>query len=179
MSNERLDQLVEEVAHAIAKFQQATDLVDDAVAGQMGINRTDLRCLGVLFEAGSMSAGQLAQAVGLSRAATTTAIDRLARQHYARRVHAQLADRRSVLVELTPTALRLFDELYGPIAADGAQQLRSYREEDLLRFRELLRQGYDLQVTHAQRIRTHRGPGAGDAHLGVARPQSADGHKAR
>ena len=86
MTNEKRDKLLGEVSRAIAEFQNAADLVDEAASVRLGINRTDLRCLGLLWGHGRLSAGQLAQQAGLSPGATTTALDRLERAGYARRV---------------------------------------------------------------------------------------------
>src|SRR5947207_14950505 len=103
VSREERAALIAEVACEVAEFQSAADLVDEAAAARLGVNRTDLRCLGLLSVRGPLSAGQLARASGLSPAATTTALDRLERAGYARRV-AHPGDRRGVLVELTPVA---------------------------------------------------------------------------
>ena len=58
MANETRAQLVDEVAHEVAELQSAVDIVDEAAAVRLGINRTDLRVLGVLFRQGRMTAGQ-------------------------------------------------------------------------------------------------------------------------
>src|SRR5262249_61706757 len=80
MSNHNLrEQLIAAVMRAVAAFQDAADQVDESAAGRLGLNRTDLRCLGILTRAERMTAGQLAAAARLSAGAATTAGDRLAR----------------------------------------------------------------------------------------------------
>ena len=157
MSNEKHAALVDEVAGEITGFQNAADLVDEAAAERLGVNRTDQRCLGLLHAHGPMTAGQLAQASALSPGATTTALDRLERAGYARRVRDP-EDRRSVLVELTPEARRLIDELYGPLGAAGRARLARYNDEQLLFLRDFLREGRALQVDQAARIRGAAAP---------------------
>ena len=152
MSNENHPELVNQVAREVAEFQNAADLVDEAAAGRLGVNRTDQRCLGLLYGHGPLSAGQLAQASALSPGATTTALDRLERAGYARRVRDP-EDRRSVLVELTPEARRLIDEIYGPLGEAGRAHLARYSNEELRFLRDFLREGRALQVEHAARIR--------------------------
>src|SRR5882762_527484 len=61
---------------ALQAYQRSTDAFDDQVARLLKLNRTDLRCLDWLFD-GPKTAGQLAEAIGLSTAATTTLLDRL------------------------------------------------------------------------------------------------------
>src|SRR5215211_5601905 len=97
----RRQALIAEVGHATQAFQRSTDAFDDAVAEQLQLNRTDLRCLDWLYD-GPKSAGEVAAAIGLSSAATTTLIDRLERRGLVRRIR-DTADRRKVLVEMTQT----------------------------------------------------------------------------
>jgi len=152
MSNDQQEQLIQEVAHAIFALQNATDKVDEVVAERLGINRTDLRCLGLLSVEGPLTAGELAKKSELSPGAITTAIDRLERAGYARRVRDR-QDRRSVSVEATEAALHLLDELYGPIAAAGMASLSGYSQEELNILLDFLRAGCALQEDHATRIR--------------------------
>jgi DNA-binding MarR family transcriptional regulator len=146
-------ELLAAVAREIAEFQSASDLVDDAVADRLGINRTDQRCLGVLWDRqAAIGAGQLAAATELSPGAMTAALDRLERLGYVRRVRST-SDRRSVIVEITPKVLRLIEEFYGPIYREGTAELESYSEAELQLLRDFLRRGRELQVRHAARIR--------------------------
>jgi DNA-binding MarR family transcriptional regulator len=145
------DELVGEVASAIALFQHATAVVDAAAADVLGLHATDLRCLGRLYADGPSTAGNLADACGLSRGAMTAALDRLERAGYVRRVRGE-ADRRRVRVEVTPRALELTEAIWGPIAAEGIEQLRQMSVEELDFLRDFLRRGRELQERHARRI---------------------------
>ena len=153
MSKENHQNLITSVAREIAEFQNAGSLVDEAVAQQMGINRTDQRCLGLLWAQGAMGAGQLAIATELSPGAMTAALDRLERLGYIRRVRS-LTDRRSVIVEITPAARQLIEAFYGPIGQEGIAQLEQYSDAELAFLRDFLRQGRELQIRHAARIRS-------------------------
>jgi len=144
--------LIAEVARAVALFQSATDLVDEAAAQCLGINRTDLRCLGLLHAHGPMNAGRLGAAAGLSPAATTAAIDRLERAGHTRRVRSA-EDRRGVLVELTHEASARLEEIYGPVGCTGMELLARYSDAELHLLHTFLADGYHLQVDQAARIR--------------------------
>ena len=85
--------------------QRPTDVVDELVSQLMGINRTDSRCMDILDQHGSMSAGDLAEASRLTTGAITAVIDRLERAGFARRV-PDPSDRRRVLVELDAEGVR-------------------------------------------------------------------------
>jgi len=170
MSNKSHDELLDAVSRAVAELQTATDQMDEAVALRLGINRTDLRCLGLLFARGLLSAGQLAAASGLSPGAATTALDRLERAGYALRTRGA-QDRRSILVELTPLARQRIEEVYGPVGTEGRQLLERYTDEELRFLSAFLRDGRALQVKHAALLRD------GASSLGAS--SSADGETAR
>jgi len=157
MSNETRDELLTAVSREVAEFQSATDEMDEAVTLRLGVNRTDLRCMGLLFARGAMSAGQLAAASHLSPGAATTALDRLVRAGYAIRTRAA-QDRRSVLVELTPLARQRIEELYGPVGQEGIQFLARYSDDELTFLSAFLREGRALQAKHAARIREGKTP---------------------
>src|SRR5215472_13280010 len=132
-------ELLATVAREIAEFQRSSDLVDDAVADRLGINRTDQRCLGVLWDRQApIGAGQLAAAAELSPGAMTAALDRLERLGYVRRVRST-SDRRSVIVEITPAVHRLIEEFWGPIYLEGTAQLEGYSQAELVFLRDFLR----------------------------------------
>jgi DNA-binding MarR family transcriptional regulator len=143
--------LVAEVATEIALFQNATSVVDAAAAGVLGLNATDLRCLGRLYVAGRSTAGALAAACGLSRGAMTVALDRLEGAGYVRRVRGE-ADRRQVMIEVTERARALTEAIWGPIGAEGAEQLGEMTDPELTFLLGFLRSGRELQEKHARRI---------------------------
>jgi DNA-binding MarR family transcriptional regulator len=143
--------LVRAVGSATQAFQRSTDAFDDAVAQQLGLDRTDLRCLDWLFD-GPTTASQLAIATGLSSAATTTLVDRLERRGLVRRVR-DTADRRKVLVEMTELGWRQTGEYYGPLAQEGARLLEQYTDAQLTAMRDHLLAATALIDQHRARIR--------------------------
>ena len=152
-SPEQVTRLRSQVAQAAADFGAAADAVDGAVATLFGVNRTDLRILGLVFAAGAMAAGPLAAAARLSPAATSTAIQRLvAAGHLSRAVDDR--DRRRAVVTLTAKALDLLDRTYAPIARAGRADLARYSARDLALILDFLERGIRLQHAQADRIRT-------------------------
>jgi DNA-binding MarR family transcriptional regulator len=147
------EHLQAELGDEVRANQRATDVVDELVSQLMGINRTDSRCMDILDQHGSMSAGDLAEASRLTTGAITAVIDRLERAGYARRV-PDASDRRRVLVEITPKAyeaamelmIEPLRELYEPLAA-------RYSDDDLRLLIDFTRQGRELQDRHAEWLR--------------------------
>ena len=162
-------ELLAAIGQRVQAFQDATDEVDEAVARCLRLNRTDLRCLSVLSQAGAMSASALADAAGLTRGAMTTALDRIEVAGYARRVWDQ-QDRRTVRVEMTDAAKKEVEVLYSPLAKEGFQLLQEFTTQELAAVLRYLEDGRQLQRAHAQRIR-----GLSDA---GAAPRLARGRRA-
>jgi DNA-binding MarR family transcriptional regulator len=152
LSPERL-RIYAELGGEVRANQRATDVVDDLACELLGINRTDARCLDILEQDGSMSAGDLAQASRLTTGAITAVIDRLERAGYARRV-SDPSDRRRVLVEATPKAFETAEELMAePLRRLYMPLAGRYSDEELRMFIEFTREGRELQERHAEWLR--------------------------
>ena len=141
------DELIDEVRRS----QSATDRFDQAVADAVGLNRTDMRCIDVLHRAGALTAGQLADATGLTTGAMTTALDRLERAGYARRTRDE-ADRRRVLVELTPKVDEHVSAFYTEHLAQSERLYQRYTEQQLELLLRFVREGREFNELHATQV---------------------------
>ncbi|MFI2372749.1 MarR family transcriptional regulator [Streptomyces sp. NPDC018833] len=87
------------------------------IARRLGLNVTDLTCLGFLIEAAtageSLVAGDLADRARLTTGAVTGVLNRLEKAGYIRR-QADPRDRRRVQVVMEESALERILEVYGP-----------------------------------------------------------------
>jgi len=144
-------QVFEELIDEVRRSQSATDRFDQAVADALGLNRTDMRCLDALEREGSVTAGRLAAATGLTSGAMTTALDRLERAGYTRRVRDR-SDRRRVLVEVTPQALRDTGRFYSEHAALSERLYGRYSEKQLTLLLRFVREGREFNEQHAARV---------------------------
>src|ERR1700744_2093138 len=73
------EQLYTELGAEVRANQRAPAVVGELMSQLLGINRTDARCLDILDQHGSMSAGDLAEASRLTTGAITAVLDRLER----------------------------------------------------------------------------------------------------
>jgi DNA-binding MarR family transcriptional regulator len=152
MSNEISEELVGALTAANRRYQQGTDALDQAAADLMGINRTDARCIDVVLQRGRITAGDLAHAAGLSPGAATTAIDRLERAGYARRMRDP-DDRRRVIVEPTKQMAQLAEDVYGPLRDAGMTLMQRFSERQLKTITDFLELAADLQLDRANEVR--------------------------
>lgn len=151
-SRER-ERLYAELGSEVRASQRATDVVDELVGQLLGVNRTDARSLDILDQHGRMSAGDLAEASRLTTGAITAVIDRLERAGYVQRV-PDPADRRRVLVELTPKAYQASMELMGePMAELARPMVARYTDDELRLFIDFTRRGREIQERHAEWLR--------------------------
>lgn len=154
MSRQKRD-VYESLIDEIRRSQNATARFDQAVADAIGLNRTDQRCIDVLHREGRLTAGRLAEETGLSAGAMTTALDRLERSGYARRVRDD-GDRRRVLVELGPQAR----ELAAYYSEHAAYAERLYQRHSLAELELLLRFVRESREFNERRAAEIEGPGA-------------------
>jgi DNA-binding MarR family transcriptional regulator len=113
--------LVRELLEQSAKYEHF-------IEGALNINETDFKAMGALMQQGSMTAGQLAKAVGVSPGATTSIIDRLAAVgHVTREQNA--SDRRGVVVVANPASIAAAWGHLMPIIAASESAIRSMPTE--------------------------------------------------
>jgi DNA-binding MarR family transcriptional regulator len=108
---------------------------EQALADRLGMNVTDLRCLELVIGEPGLSAGRLADEIGLTTGAVTGVLDRLERAGYVER-RADPADRRRAVIQPTPAAdevraeLARMDETFtsvlGRYSAGEQQAIRSF-----------------------------------------------------
>jgi DNA-binding MarR family transcriptional regulator len=148
-------ELIAAFGRAMQEYQRAVDALDQRAADRLGLNRTDMRCLELLFgpEAGPLSPGELAVAAGMTTGGVTTAIDRLERAGYVTR-ERDAGDRRRVTVRPTPLALRSVYEIYGPVVEEGNAFLQRYDDTVLAGMIEVLE-------FSTQQHNRHLAPGGG------------------
>jgi DNA-binding MarR family transcriptional regulator len=151
-SKQSRSELVAAFARAFPELQDATDSFDEAAAELLGLNRTDLRALGAVTRRGPLSPSELADAARLSRSAMTTAIDRLEKAGYVRRV-PDPEDRRGLRIEPTAEAMRAVGSVWGPLAEEGATMLARYSVEELDALVRILEDARAIQERHVERVR--------------------------
>jgi DNA-binding MarR family transcriptional regulator len=140
-------------------------LLTQAVSDRLGVNGTDLQCLGILTSAGAMTAGELAERTGLTTGAVTGVVDRLEQAGLVSR-DRDPADRRRVIVRpLSDEDLRRrapeLDAVYGAVAQGGAHADAAYTDDQLELVIDFLRRTHP--VIHNQIAAVRQGGGtAGD-----------------
>jgi DNA-binding MarR family transcriptional regulator len=114
----------------LRELAAALEHLDERVADELGLHRTDLRCLAAVARRGPLTASAVSEAVRLSSGGTSIALGRLEAAGMVRRYHAE-GDRRQVLVELTPLARRRAAHSYGTVGAHVGALLETFDDGEL------------------------------------------------
>jgi DNA-binding MarR family transcriptional regulator len=144
--------LITTVIDALRSLNRQAVLFSDAVAERLGMASSDVECLEVLMASGPATAGQLAEATGLSTGAVTRMVDRLEQAGYVRRV-ADAADRRRVIVEVVPDRTAAIAPLFESIGQVTSSALERYSDEQLRLILEFVEQTLEVSRTETARVR--------------------------
>ncbi|MEZ5126106.1 MAG: MarR family transcriptional regulator [Thermoleophilia bacterium] len=158
--------LSDAIVTQLQELWRAGDQLDEAVAQQFGLNRTDLRCLGLLYRCGRITAGELAEESGLSPGAMTTVLDRLERGGYAQRV-PDAADRRRVQIVSTVATREIGARLYGEVECAARHELARRSAAELVVIRDFLQCTCGVYESQIAAITAESAPGAGRPESGV------------
>ena len=151
MAPTRRAELIKEILVAIQDEQTQNAFLSNAIAERLDVTSNELEVLGTLVVRGPLSAGDIAHRTGLTSGAVTRLIDRLAERGSVRR-RPDPEDRRRVLVEITPAALRACEPFYGPISKEGTALLEQRTEDELEVILEYLRISYEFTKRHTERV---------------------------
>ncbi len=97
---------------------------------KLGVNVTDMECLGFLFTRRVASPSELARYTGLSSGATTAMLDRLEKGGFIER-RPNPDDRRGTLIVLAKSGAEKVAPLYAPVGAAQDELVSSYSEKEL------------------------------------------------
>jgi DNA-binding MarR family transcriptional regulator len=136
---------------AVRRYQREIDQFDQALAGWLGVNRTDLRCLDLVVEQ-PRSARELALAAGLTPSAITTAIDRLEATGFVQRTRSA-SDRRQLLVAPTAKLLARLQVAMADYAAEAAAESACYSPSEVALLIAFFERGSARRTRHAARLR--------------------------
>jgi DNA-binding MarR family transcriptional regulator len=174
MSRVRRDRnaLAQALEHAMREATAQSVLFSQLVARRLGITSTDLECLDIIHLRGPVTAGDLAQATGLTTGAVTGIIDRLEQAGFARR-ERDTTDRRKVFVRSLPAIERRIAPLFVPMQRAFEATLAGYGEAELALFVDFLTRAHHAAVVATASLRNTPTPSAPKRRPQGARPQVA------
>lgn len=130
-------------------------VISQAIAEQLGINASDLECLDVARELAdeiAVTAGQLADWIGLTSGAITGVIDRLERAGLVKR-ERDPADRRKVMVYPTSGAAKSVPPLFQPLHEAMVAMWERYSDAQLELILDFLTNVRNVMVEERVKLR--------------------------
>lgn len=130
-ADETRQQIEREFLLAMRRAGSVMQLLGVVSAERIGINVTDLNCMNILTLGGTMTAGELARATGLTTASITSVLDRLEEAGFVRR-ERDSKDRRRVIVRFDPArGLRDVAPVFAPVIAAWRAAAAQYTDDEL------------------------------------------------
>jgi DNA-binding MarR family transcriptional regulator len=123
-----------------------------ACADLVGLNPSDWECLDVLDWTGPLTAGRLAEHVGLTSGAITGVIDRLVHAGFVRRA-PDPDDRRKVVVHLLRDRDRDLGEVFTHLVAAVDELTARYTDDELAAIVDFLRGANEALADSTDRMR--------------------------
>jgi DNA-binding MarR family transcriptional regulator len=118
---------------------------------------TDVKCYSIIRQAGTMTAGELAEQTGLTTGAITGVIDRLEKAGLAQR-RRDGTDRRRVILEVVHNAAheQLLMQLYGPMGSAIDVLVQSYSASERALLLDFLTKATNILETATHQLRQNR-----------------------
>ncbi|WP_010270962.1 MarR family winged helix-turn-helix transcriptional regulator [Paenibacillus senegalensis] len=145
----KLEQFLEEESKGMST---QTIMFHQMVAAYLGLNITDHKILDFVLGAGKVTAGRLAEMTGLTTGAITSALNRLEKSGYVRRVKDP-GDLRIVWVEPQSDNLYKLKEVFAPLAQAMNGLYSKYKPEELRLLLDFLEQSNRIMAEQTQRLK--------------------------
>jgi DNA-binding MarR family transcriptional regulator len=122
--------LAQRVILGARRYGISTVLFRNLVGEGLGVNVTDMECLGLLFHQGIASPSELARYTGLSSGATTAMLDRLERARLIER-RPNPHDRRGTLIVLDQAGAERLAPWFASVREAQERLISGYSQADL------------------------------------------------
>ena len=143
--------LIADLNRAAREASGLGNLFGHAVAGRLGLNPTDVECLGVIAS-DRVTAGDLARASGLTTGAITGVIDRLEGAGLARR-EGDADDRRKVYVRMTAAGRAAGVAHYGSLGRAVDRLAERYTAAEIALLTDYFDRSRALMLREIERLR--------------------------
>jgi DNA-binding MarR family transcriptional regulator len=142
-----------QVAAELRALSTEIDRLDQVAADAYGLNRTDMRALDIVGQAGPLAPTVLARLLGFTTGGVTTVLDRLERAGYIRR-RPDPGDRRRQVVEATAATAARDQEVFGDLIRQTQDLLATYTGAQLMVIHQFLTQARQLTAAHADALKS-------------------------
>jgi DNA-binding MarR family transcriptional regulator len=151
--------LTGQVVGSLRALSTEIDRLDQAAADRYGLNRTDMRALDIVGQAGPLAPTALARLLGFTTGGVTSVLDRLERAGYIRR-QADPGDRRRQVVHTTEATAARDQEVFGDLIRRTSELLAAYTDDQLRIIHDFLDRNRQLTAAYADALTGQGAPAA-------------------
>jgi DNA-binding MarR family transcriptional regulator len=130
MAKSKKSELVEKVILGARQYGISSVLFRNLIGERLGVNVTDMECLGLIFHKGLAAPSELARHTGLTSGATTAMLDRLERAGLIER-QPNPDDRRGTIITLAKSGSERVAPLFKSAREAQNALVSRYSEEEL------------------------------------------------
>ena len=130
MPKQTKTELIDKVILGARQYGISNVLFRNLVGERLGVNVTDMECLGLLFHKGIATPSELARHTGLSSGATTAMLDRLEKSGLIER-RPNPDDRRGTLIVLLKSGAERVGPWFSSVRQAQNELVSSYSAEEL------------------------------------------------
>jgi DNA-binding MarR family transcriptional regulator len=124
------EQLKKRLMWQARRLSSISTLYAMATAEHLGLNLSDMLCIGILSVSGPITPSQLATLIGLSTGSVTGLVDRLERLDLVRRERDE-EDRRRILLHLNADRAQELSHAFVPMLEASWQHLEQFSDDEL------------------------------------------------
>jgi DNA-binding MarR family transcriptional regulator len=124
------EQLKKRLMWQARRLSSISTLYATATAEHLGLNLSDMLCVGILSVSGPITPSQLATLIGLSTGSVTGLVDRLERLDLVRRERDE-EDRRRILLHLNADRAQELSHAFVPMLEASWQHLEQFSDDEL------------------------------------------------
>jgi len=145
-------ELEKQVILGAREYGISTVLFRHAVGERLGLNVTDMECLGVLFFKGIATPTELSQYTGLSSGATTAMLDRMEKSGLIER-KPNPNDRRGTNISIVQEAAMKVGPLFATLREAQNELMASYSESELELLADFFKRSVEMWEKGRQELR--------------------------
>ncbi len=146
--------LIEQFFQEISRQSTWTVIYHQALAVKMGLSATDLKSSAILNETGPITAGEMAEMIGLSTGAVTGVIDRLEQAGLVRRDRDPHDRRRVVIVPIHNSAMaQQIGAMFEGLSQASVELLTQYSDQEFLVILDFIRNCTELMKAQVTKLR--------------------------
>jgi DNA-binding MarR family transcriptional regulator len=128
-------------------------LFHQAVAQQLGLNATDLKCLELAARQGQITAGKIAAATGLTTPGVTSALDRLEKAGFIQRENDPL-DRRKVVIQPVAARAKEVETLFESLKTSNDALCSRYTDKQLIVVNDFFSRSIEVLESETKKLQS-------------------------